>query len=429
MVFAVYASLIPFELQFVPFDSAVAEFRSLLLAPYDGRISRTNFLANILLFVPIGFGLAGALLVDRARRLAAIPAAAAILPISIALSLSVEFLQIFAPGRVPSRHDIVAQTIGCLIGIAAWPVIGPGLTAWLRAASNRGRTDRFARLLTGYAVVWAFVNLAPFDITLDPGELARRVRTGMITLVPFGQPGAPTARLVWDAFATTISAVPLGVLGLVGWTGGRVRRDARAAFVPGAVMVVAMEAAQVFIRSHAADMGDAIFGCAGVALGVWIGVRTLSRSRLEIDGASPRRVVSAGAIAALTAWFVVLAAYHWMPYDFTVDSSAISRKLARMSLVPFAGYRSGSDLNALNDLLVKLSLSMPLGLLAALAVRPYRPSTILTAGWLAVAAVVFGTIEFGQLFLPSRVPDPTDVLVGVAGTAAGLWLGRWLQAG
>jgi hypothetical protein len=42
-------------------------------------------------------------------------------------------------------------------------------------------------------------------------------------------------------------------------------------------------------------------------------------------------------------------------------------------------------------------------------------------------AVLFGLLEFGQFFLPSRVPNPTDVVVGVAASTAGLWLGRWLQ--
>jgi glycopeptide antibiotics resistance protein len=45
------------------------------------------------------------------------------------------------------------------------------------------------------------------------------------------------------------------------------------------------------------------------------------------------------------------------------------------------------------------------------------------------AVVVFGTIEVGQLFLPTRIADPTDVLTGVSGTYAGLSLGRWVRAG
>jgi hypothetical protein len=56
---------------------------------------------------------------------------------------------------------------------------------------------------------------------------------------------------------------------------------------------------------------------------------------------------------------------------------------------------------------------------------PRRLQTLIT---ILTAATVFGAIEVGQFFLPARVPDPTDVLVGVAGAYAGLVLGGWLAA-
>jgi glycopeptide antibiotics resistance protein len=87
-------------------------------------------------------------------------------------------------------------------------------------------------------------------------------------------------------------------------------------------------------------------------------------------------------------------------------------------------------LNAFNDVLVKLGLSIPLGLILAFVQR--SPQTI-TAGLLALITVVvasgFAVIEAGQLLLPSRVPDATDVYTGTVGTIVGLLIGRWLRAG
>jgi glycopeptide antibiotics resistance protein len=427
MAFAVYASLIPFELRHLPLDSAWTEFRATMTAPAFWRISRANFLANILLFVPVGFGLTGALLVDRPGRLAAIPAAFAVLPVSVAVSLTAEFLQVFVPARVPARSDVEAQTIGCLIGIAAWAATGPELTRWLRATQNQAREDRLARALAAYAAAWVFVNLAPFDITVDVGDLADRVRAGLITVVPLGGTDRPAARLVWDAVATSISAAPLGLLGLVGWTGRGTRRDARTAFAVGAVFIVLMEVAQIFVRSHAADITDILFGWFGVGAGIWVGVRTLSHRRSVID-APDARLFRGWAVAALAVWCLVLVAYHWMPYDFGIDAVSINRKLSRISLIPFTEYASGSDLNAFNDLLVKLGLSAPFGVIAAFVLRRPVSLALLSTGWLAAAALLFGAIESGQFFLPTRSPDPTDVLVGIVGTGLGLALGRWLQA-
>jgi VanZ family protein len=215
----------------------------------------------------------------------------------------------------------------------------------------------------------------------------------------------------------------LGVFGRTG-AGHRHLRRASAAFVVGAAFIVLVEAAQVFIRSHAGDVNDVVFGLLGVAIGVFAGERV----RTTPLAAEPSPIaVSAPGVLALAGWCLVLAVYHWRPYDFVVDPEAVRGKLARMSFVPFSGYR-GAGLTAFNDLLVKLGLSIPLGLGAAFAIRVNVRRPAVTTGWLVFAAALFGLVESGQFFLPARVPDPTDVLLGLAGMYAGLVLGRWLQS-
>ena len=344
--------------------------------------------------------------------------------VSVTASVSVEFLQEFLPGRVPARRDVQAQTIGCLMGLIAWLAAGQPLTGWIRGAHARTGVDRIGKALLAYAAIWALVNLAPFDITTDLGDLARRVRLGRIAIVPFSGGGRPLTAMVWDALSTTLGAVPLGALGALGQTGSGRRRGPIAAFAVGTGLVALIECAQVFISSHAADTTDLIFGAIGVAFGVQAGRAFLQDSAESSEGEAPR--VRLWPAAALAAWCVVLALYHWMPYDFSLESPAIRAKIGRLSLVPFLNYARGSDLNAFKDLLVKLALSVPLGVIASFVSKPDGRALLPRAAWLALAAVVFTGIEAGQLFLPARSPDPTDVLVGVAGTAAGLAAGRWI---
>ena len=381
----------------------------------------------MLLFIPVGFTLAGALLVDRSRTwLRVIGSAVAILGLSLAVSLMAEFLQVFASGRIPSNTDIAAQTLGCAAGIVMWVLAGQGLTAWLRATFDAQPRDRLARVLTAFVAGWVVVNLAPFDITVDAGDLAARVRSGKIALVPFSGDAIGTPRWVWDALAEFLAAVPLGLFGLLGWRSARLHRRS-SAFAIGAAIVLVVEAAQMFIRSHAATTTDAIFASLGVAIGVAIGPRVLARHRQPSTIASPS-VLNPIALSAVALWIVVLCAYHWVPYDFTVDTEAIRRKLGRMSLVPFAGYLSGSYLNALNNLLTKTGLALPLGVAASYVVRPGALSRrLLLGGWALFGIAVFGMIEAGQFFLPGRFPDPTDVLVGALAVAGGLRLGYWLR--
>ena len=350
-----------------------------------------------------------------------------VLPASLAVSCAAEFLQMFTSDRIPSGLDIVAQTVGTVLGIAAWQLIGQEFTNWIRDALAAAPHDRASRVLVAAAAAWIFVNLAPFDITVDLGDLARRVQMGRVSLVPFGG-DLSWARRGWDVIAETLGALPLGLLG-VSVMYLRRSRVWPGAFLVGTGIVVSVECLQIFIRSHSADTGDALLGSAGVAAGVWIGTRVLPKpDRAQTMRRSEGRAWRAVGLVGI--WCLVLAAYHWQSYDFTVDNDAIRTKVAQMPILPFAGYLRGSYLNALNDLLAKLALAVPFGVLASFAGRRDRVASLSTTlTWIVVAAGVFGCLEAGQFFLPARVPDPSDVLVGVAGAYGGLLLGRWVRPG
>ena len=423
VAFALYVSLLPFRLQAVPLDAAWNDF-VLAMSSWPERVPRVNFLANVLLFVPVGFGLSGALRADREPRLT-LRAVLIVLFASVAASLTAEFLQAFAPGRVISASDVLAQTAGCCVGIVAWLGVGPELISWLRETRRRTHHDRVTRALAAYAAIWAFANLAPFDITLNVDRLANRWRDGEIVLIPFAS-NLPPARLWWDAVVTAVSAVPLGALLLVGWQPRDRRRSVAAVMGIGVVALVALETAQIFIRSHGADMTDVVCGAVGVAIGTLVGVRTFDR-RL---GAPANVTLLRWAWIGLGAWCLMLGAYHWQPFDFGVDESLVRQKLARISFVPLAGYRSGSDLNAFNTLLAKIGLAIPFGGIISLALESLARRPVLFAlVWIVLAAAVFGAIEFGQFFLPSRVPDPSDVWLGIAASGLGIWIVRWLRQG
>lgn len=423
IAFAFYGSVLPFRFRRQPLDGAWSAFLAILANPAPEYFSRTNFLANALLFVPVGFALMGARFADRTRGWSSIGiTAVAVLALSLAASTLAEFLQIFAPGRVPALSDIVAQTAGCAIGIAVWIGAGSRLSGWLRESVDRHRDDRFARALVVYGALWIFAGLAPFDISVDIGLIARRFRTGMITLVPFGSP-APIGRQIWDAVASTLTTIPLGMLALVVGRPTGTRRGAGLAWLLGAAGIAALEAAQIFVRSHAADVTDLLFGWVGLAIGVAAGVRIFGRTATPHSAPGRRQSF---AIVLTCVWALVVCGYHWQPFDVSVDQALIRAKLQHLSLVPFASYQAGSELNAFANAISKIAVAVPLGLFAAWTIGP-RGLPPLMASWTVLATAFFAIVEIGQLFVPSRVPDPADVMVGVAASLGGLFLGRWLQ--
>lgn len=423
LVFAWYVSLLPFRLELVPLNDAVSDFVE-MMSSWPATVPRVNFLANALLFVPVGFGFYGAFQTDRLNRFAG-GALIGSLVASVAGSLTAEFVQEFAPGRVVASSDVAAQTLGAMAGIVLWLAAGPGLVHWIRDARRVTHHDRLTRALIAYLAFWAFVNLAPFDITLDVERLGQRWRDGDIVLVPFTS-NLPWTRLVWDAVVTAVSALPIGTLLVVGWQRHGERRSLLAAAGLGVIMLATLETMQVFIRSHGADMTDVACGTLGILAGAAIGVRIFGRS----PNTRARATSGLWGWTGMAAWFLMLAAYHWQPFDFVADGPMIREKLAGVSLIPLAGYRSGSDLNAFNTLLAKLGMAVPFGVAASTALHGLRRRpAIFTLTWMMLAAIVFSVMEFGQFFLPSRVPDPSDVGLGIAGSAGGVWLTRWLRAG
>ena len=424
LAFAAYGSLLPFDFVSVPFADAWRAFAAILATPPARRPSRTDILANLLLFVPVGFFFAGSLLAGTSRTVArTVSAALAVLLVSVGASALIEFLQIFTPARVPSRVDVAAQTAGCTAGILLWVLGGDWMTRWIQDSARAAPADRVGRLLLAYAAGWTVVNLAPFDLTVDIADLGRRVHSGKIVVLPFTEPGLLTIGWWWDALAETLAAIPLGLLA---GTVAKNRPGGSVMLPAGAVLglVFSTEVAQVFIRSHAARGTDWLLATCGIMLGLAV-VRRYSEVPIGLHAPG----LHLRALVLLMLWIAVLCAYHWNPFTFALDPEAIADKLSRLSLIPFAGYRTGSYLNTFNNLLTKVSLSLPLGIFAGLALRafPIGHASRATVS-IVVFAVIFGVLELGQLFVAARMPDPTDVMVGACSAMAGLYLAGWLAS-
>lgn len=423
MGFAVYASLVPLSFQSLALDEALARFVDIVWQwPSLGSFSRSDAVANLLLFVPIGFCLSGVSRLGARAWWSGPFTTIGVLTVALALSITVEFLQLFTAARTTSSGDIAAQFAGTLVGNVLWEAVGSDLTAWVRATlGSETSGQRFERLLLAYAGAWALLSLAPFDLTLDLGLLARKARTGGLVFSLFGRTTDTALDLAWDAFRAMAAAFPLGVLALFVGCPSDARRGVVSALSLAVGALVVVEGLQFFVVSRVADATDVVAGSLGVAAGVVVGLRWRGGAPPQSRGARAWVL-----LLLLAAWCLVLAAYQWMPYDFRWDPASVRAKLSGMSLIPFAAYHRGADLNSLDQLLIKLWLSVPLGVLSGfIAPRPPGRRRLWIAGWLLWAGLVIGVIEAGQLVLPSRHPDPTDVLVGLIGATSGLALTLW----
>jgi VanZ family protein len=394
LAFATYGSLVPLDFRPVGFAEAVERYRSAWLVPIRVE-SRSDWLSNILLFVPLGFLLAGWLTVDRPRAWSPAVALVAIPAASVLLSATIEYVQVYFPSRTVSSRDVVAETIGGAIGGALWLGFGSRLTGLARSRSA-SRGGRAAWLLPAYVLALLLSKAMPIDLTISPGELYHKYKEGMVALIPFAALASGTAGTVTRIADEAASFLVVGML--LALAGFPRLRTPLAVLAIGLVLAVSIEVGQLFVVSRRSDATDVIVGPLAL-LGGWVATRAIR------EGSNPNR---ARLVFGLT-WLIPATCSSWFPFDFEGDWSAWLAKAAAVSPLPFADYYRGSVLGAADQIFRKVALFFPVGV----AARGGSVGTLLLAGLLAIG------FEAGQLALPGREPSLTDILVETAGAWAG----------
>jgi glycopeptide antibiotics resistance protein len=417
VAFAAYGSLVPLRFREVGLSEAVEQFANTPLVSVS-KASKSDVLVNVLLFVPIGFLLLGAL-AGRSRRASVLLALPVVLTGGV-ISVAIEFGQIFVVGRTPSWNDVLAESLGGALGALLWVIAGSVVVAWIDGIfRSEFERDRVYRSLGVYVGVWAILALLPLDFTVRVEELGEKFRAGRIVFEPF-----PKGWTLRDAGGTLLLAIPVGAFALALSRRRQLPRPALAGLGVGLALSVATEAVQFFSYSRTADSTDLLMNAAGIVLGVTLAARW-SNSETSAPHASAR--VKVWPIVTLALWGVALLVRHWSPFDFTTDSSMIRNRIPAMFAVPFHSYYRGFAPYVLVDVTTKLLMAVPVGALLQLMFLPRRRvwRWVMSAGIVIVSGLMFLALELGQLMLPSRVPDQTDVYLGTLGATIGVAL-VWL---
>jgi VanZ family protein len=431
--FTVYGSLVPFAFTDRSWGAAVEAFPG---AVRDRLVpdSRSDALANLLLGVPLGFALLGAVRADRPGRGKDVAVGLLLLPGCLLFAAAVEFAQLFTPERTCAGSDVVLQTLGAALGMAAWVVAGRRLTKEARQVARGGAA---VRLLAVYLAVLAFVQLLPMDLTLSPADVYRKFRDGRVRPVPFSE----FAGWDWERAATLVQVfalyLPAGLL--AARLPGRFWRPANWPRVAGLAVLLGcgMEALQLVVKSRTTNATDVLIGAAGAVTG-WVlvssppsllgkGAGGLGSGSNPSPGPSPKRggeedktgVLSLEAALILgQLWLAAVLVVGWQPFNFRGPPTPFD-------WVPGLPREGKSDLFALEELLTKLIAAAPFGVLAAAVGGVPGRGRIALAALLGAAAAA--AVEVGQMFLPGRYPCVTDVALGGLGAAIGAWAGGILR--
>jgi glycopeptide antibiotics resistance protein len=416
-VFVIYGSLVPLEFRAISWDEAVARFGAIPFLNL-GIGSRADWVANLLLFIPLTYLWMGVLAAGRSS-LAAAMATLLLIPLAVALSLAIEFTQLFFPQRTVSQNDIFAEAVGGVLGVLAWWGTGrrfvEWLTGWQRFHSRAALAERFAWVYLAGLLVY---NVLPLDLTISVVEIFHKFQEGKLNLIPFGRLPAEPAYAIYEVATDALIWVPLALLWRLDGT-----RSAWRVWGMAMGAAVGLEAMQLFVFSRVSDVTDLFTAAAGAGLGVWFGGRRVKQKETH---RSPLVLGIALPFLLAAGWLTGLLLVFWFPFDFHTDGIFIKDRLALMSRVPFETYYFGTEFRAATEVLRKTLFFAPLGGLLAWGVArlPWRwraSAFVLSMVGLAATPVL---IELGQVMLPGKVADLTDALLAWSGGLAGYALAR-----
>jgi glycopeptide antibiotics resistance protein len=428
-VFVVYGSLVPLRFHPRPLEEAWNDFRRI---PYLelGIGSRADWVANILLFVPLAFLWLGVLWPKRGSIARAL-VSAFVLAACAGLSVAIEFTQIFFPPRTVSLNDIFAEGTGALVGALLWWSVGSRVWEWLdgwsRAHTPTGATQRllyaYLFLLFGYSVL-------PLDLTISPVEMYHKWHDGKILLVPFSATYASGAERAYALLVDVAIWIPAAFLWKLSSS-----RSARTIVLYVLGCAALIEVLQLFVYSRVTSTTDVITAGCGAAIGViaaqWLRPGPVARGAAAPSASFGDRHFALLWLLALVGWAGVLIAVFWYPFDFRTDWGFVHERVAQLKRVPFEAYYFGTEFRAVTEVFHKTGFFFPLGALLAVGAARVRrrfaiPAVLLDGASALLIAGAAAGIEIGQVFLPGKVADSTDWLLETAGALVGYFCLRLL---
>lgn len=425
LVFAgisIYGSWVPFHFVNKSLPQALTDFSQI---KFISQGSRSDWAANFLLFLPVGFLGTGLLQVDRsAQGRYSILSVLLMMALSFSASFLLEFSQEWFPNRVPSVNDICAQSLGAFWGGIGWMFAGQSVVDWARRWSATIDTRQRLNKVLSLAVAAHVLSLVlPLDLTIRPSDLWHKYKAGSIRLVPLQDP-VPKDAEAWFELAFLI-----GGSAVAGWLMTRLQGFRECAWrrvlrllLGGLIFCSFLEFIQLLVYSRSSKVDDVILGSLSFAMG-----GLLLPSAADDPFSQRYRLKTLMA----TLYLVWLFLFYWWPLDLNLNPEILAERGKHFFKVPFVVLHAGSYVNALAEILRKVCLFALLAMLFAAVVDEHKLFSLSRRSFLLVSwggcLLVGVLIEVGQVALPSRSADLTDVIVYGTGGAFGMLLASYLK--
>jgi VanZ family protein len=199
-LFIVYGSLSPFS----GWRDQGLNFAEVLRSPFQLTYTSFDALINLLSYLPFGLLLSLALRKHFEARVSVVLGLFA----GMALSASMEYLQMYLPTRTSSNMDLLSNSAGTLIGalmavsVISWTWLFSNLTRWRSNLFLPGHGMDFGQALLA---LWMFGQINPSLPMLGNVFISEAVHQPFATLPPAPFNG-------WECIAVTLNLLMLGAL-------------------------------------------------------------------------------------------------------------------------------------------------------------------------------------------------------------------------
>lgn len=374
------------------------------------RISGSDFVSNLALYIPLGFLLATHItLTNRTSRKTTI---FIVLIVCGGLSLGIECLQTFIVNRVPSASDWLLNSTSGLVGALSGIIFGQKYfyraATWLTDRWQHWPLDIFTLLL----IMLLFADtLSPFLPTIKLSQIWRSLKRSHFDLLD----GFSQHPWHWWVMVKMQTFHLLSLM-LSFWNGAQQhqRRWVKIACMT-ALLALCMELMKPMIATRTINIANIISSNVGSFLLVITGPIVITRIS--------RKTILNLAILSIISYMLYLG---WTPFNFHWELQSVKQKLpdSLKELLPLYHYAMGATMEHARLFVQNITLS---GILIYLLRLRYdifdsHKNKIYFA---LITGVIIGVLqEGGQLFLINRTPSMTDIYCFMIGGYLGTKIPR-----
>ena len=401
----IYASLMPFDFSSnINFEREIRHFWIQWPVNPGGRISGSDLLSNLVLYMPLGWMVCVRL---RLKGAGFFPAAFFSIVLCSCISIFVEIMQMFSFSRVASGADWVLNTISGFAGSITGAIFGKKI--WIRFIKWLEKTwKENPSAIAGLIIIILIAadSLSPFLPSIKLKDIWRSIKGSNFDLIK----GFSVHPWHWWL---VLRVFVYAVLTLIAIKWEKRKNYLKAVFLVISFLAV-LECSKLFILSRYFNTANIASGIAGCILGSAVSMAISRKLSLNTK--------LSGSIIFLILYIFYLA---WFPFEFSwnLEQASISFP-GLIRFIPLYDYAMGATLNHARLFIQSIFLQGLLIYLLRLRFGWFeKPGKGVFQAMLLCGLSGF-IQEAGQIFIVSRTSSPTDIYCFAIGGILGAFVKR-----